>query len=178
MSSESKKASTGAAAMLIPILRAALGPRLCSECRTRMRVSSKVASHSRVLSVDPSSMMINSKSCSFCAITLETARGSTAARLWVGRMIVQRGAFIESQYQQSPAQLSRFCFINGLRCNDEVDPPIEKSLGTFPRGIYDRLLVHVKAGVNEDRDTGYFLERRKNIEIQRIGFTHDGLRPS
>src|SRR6516164_2460245 len=93
-------------------------------------------------------------------------------------MIVQRGAFIESQYQQSPARLSRFCFINSLRCNDEVDPPIEQSLGAFPWGIYDRLLVHVKAGVNEDRDTGYFLERRKDIEIQRIGFTHDGLRPS
>ena len=88
--------ATGDPGRAAALLRTALGPWLCSECITRIRGSSNVASNSRVLSVDPSLMMINSKSGSFCAITLAMARGSTAARLCVGRMIVQRGTFIGS----------------------------------------------------------------------------------
>src|SRR5262249_44028399 len=65
LSSESRNASTGAVAISIPILRAALGPWQCFDNITRMRGSSSVASHPCVSSVDPSSITINSNFGSF-----------------------------------------------------------------------------------------------------------------
>src|SRR5262245_66565776 len=84
---------------------------------------------------------------------------------------------ITARHPHSPTGLGRSCLIDCLLRNDKVDTPIEQSLGAFARGIYDRLLVDIKAGVDQHRDACGLLEGHENIEIEWIGFANDGRRP-